>query len=82
MPSGDVDLDAAKTVLKQAMQQAKEEARRQITELEEAREPNPWLRHVRWVEHLGAFNREELRALVVPVKDDELELEVLCKAFN
>lgn len=40
MPSGDVDLDTAKTALKQAMQQAEEEARRQITEPEEAREPN------------------------------------------
>jgi hypothetical protein len=36
IPSGDVDLDAAKTKLKQAMQQAEEKARRQITELEEA----------------------------------------------
>ena len=34
--SGDVDLDAAKTALKQAMQQAEEDIRRQITEPEEA----------------------------------------------
>ena len=46
MLSGDVDLDAAKTELKQAMQQAKEDTRRQVTELEEAREPNPWLYRV------------------------------------
>jgi hypothetical protein len=64
------------------MQQVEEEARRQITELEEAREPNPWLRHIRWVEHLGAFDQEELRALVAPVKDDEPKLKVLCKAFD
>ena len=82
MPSGDVDLDAAKTELKQAMQQAEEEARRQITEPEEAREPNPWLRRVGWVEHLGTVNRDELRALVAPVKDNEPELDVLCKAFD
>lgn len=82
IPSGDVDLEAAKTELKQVMQQAEEEARRQITEPEEAREPNPWLRRVGWVEHLGAFDRGELRALVVPVKDDEPELEVLCRAFD
>jgi hypothetical protein len=36
MPSGDVDLDTAKTALKQAIQQVEEEARRQITEPEEA----------------------------------------------
>ncbi|KAH6702795.1 hypothetical protein BKA61DRAFT_704075 [Leptodontidium sp. MPI-SDFR-AT-0119] len=82
VPSGDVDLDAAKTALKQAMQQAEEEARRQITEPEEAREPNPWLRRVGWVEHLGAFDRKELRELVAPVKDDEPELDVLCRAFD
>ena len=46
VPSGDVDLEAVKTELRQAMQQAKEEARRQITEPEENREPNPWLRRV------------------------------------
>ena len=31
---------------------------------------------------MGAFDREELRALVAPVKDDEPELEVLCRAFD
>jgi hypothetical protein len=82
MPSRNVNLNAAKITLKQVMQQVKEEACRQITELEEAQEPNPWLCHVRWVEHLRAFNREELRALVTPVKDDKPELEVLYKAFN
>ncbi len=41
IPSGDVDLDAAKTELKQAIQQAEEDIRRQITEPEAAREPNP-----------------------------------------
>ena len=80
--SEDVDVDAAKTALKQAMQQAEEEARRQITEPEEAREPNPWLRRVGWVEHLRVFDRKELRDLVAPVKDDELELGVLCEAFD
>jgi len=79
---GDVDLDAAKTELKQAMQQAEEVVRRQITEPEAAREPNPWLRRVGWVEHLEGFDREELRALVAPAKDDEPELEVLCRAFD
>jgi hypothetical protein len=42
----DVDLEAIKKELGQAIQQAEEEARRQITESEEAREPNPWLRRV------------------------------------
>jgi hypothetical protein len=64
------------------MQQADEEQHRQITMPEESREPNPWLRRVGWVEYSEAFDREELRVLVAPVKDNEPELEVLCKAFN
>ncbi|KAK6591453.1 hypothetical protein H4I96_12363 [Botrytis cinerea] len=82
IPSGDVDLDAAKTVLKQAMQQAEEDIRRQITEPEAAREPNPWLRRVGWVEHSEGLDRTELQALVAPVRNDEPELEVLCRAFD
>jgi hypothetical protein len=46
MLSRDVNLEAIKAELNQAIQQANEEQRRQITELEEAREPNPWLRRV------------------------------------
>ncbi|KAK5279582.1 hypothetical protein LTR40_007588 [Exophiala xenobiotica] len=64
------------------MEQAEKETRRQITEPEAAREPNSWLRRVGWVEHLGGFDREELRALVAPVKDNEPELQVLCRAFD
>ena len=75
-------MDAAKTVLKQAMQQAEEEARCQITEPEEAREPNPWLYYIEWVEHLGVFDRKELRELITPVKDNKPELNVLYKAFD
>ncbi len=82
MPSGDVDLEAVKTELKQAMQQAEEDIRRQITELEKAREPNLWLRRVGQVKYLGVLDLKELRALVIPVKDDELELDVLYRAFN
>jgi hypothetical protein len=82
IPSGGVDLEAAKTELKQAMQQAEEDTRRQITELEEAQEPNPWLCRVGWVKHLEGFDQEELRALVALVKDNEIELEVLYKAFD
>jgi hypothetical protein len=75
-------LEAIKKKLNQEIEQASEEARRQITEPEEAREPNPWLRRVGWVEHSEGFDREELRALVAPVTDDEPELEVLCRAFD
>jgi hypothetical protein len=41
MPSGDVNLEAIKKKLNQEMEHANKEARRQITELEQAREPNP-----------------------------------------
>jgi hypothetical protein len=82
MLPGDVDLDVAKTALKQVMQQADDEARRQITVPEEAREPNPWLQRVGWIEHLGALDPKGLQALVALVKDDEPELDVLCRAFD
>ncbi|KAM3067126.1 hypothetical protein ACMFMG_011681 [Clarireedia jacksonii] len=82
IPPGEVDWEAIKQQLKQEMQQAEEEARHPITEPEEACEPNPWLRRVGWVEHLGALDRKELREWVAPVQDDEPELGVLCKAFD
>ena len=64
------------------MQQAEEEARRQITEPEEAREPNPRLRRVGRVAHPAAFDGDKLRELVSPVDDEEPELQVLRKAFD
>jgi hypothetical protein len=82
IPPGGVDLEAIKNKLSREMQQADEEQRRQITEPKESREPNPWLCRMGWVEHSEGHNREESRALVAPVKDDEPELEVLCKAFD
>ncbi len=82
MLSRDVDLEAIKKRLNQEMQQADEEQHRQITTLEESQEPNPQLRHVGQVEYSEAFDQEELRALVAPVKDNEPELEVLYKVFN
>ncbi|KAH9203290.1 hypothetical protein DL95DRAFT_256556, partial [Leptodontidium sp. 2 PMI_412] len=82
MPSGDIDLDAIKKELGQDIQQAKEEERHQIIEPDEAREPNSWLCRVGWVDHLGHFDRKELRELVAPVKEDEPELQTLCKAFD
>jgi len=82
MSPRDVDLEAIKKKLNQEIEQVSEEAHCQITEPEESREPNPWLHRVGGVEHLEGFDWEELRALVAPVKDDEPELEVLCKAFD
>jgi hypothetical protein len=79
---GDVDLEAIKKRLNREMQQADEEQRRQITKPEESREPNPWFSRMGWVKHLEGYDREELRALVAPVKDEEPELEVLYKAFD
>lgn len=82
MPSGDFDLEAIKKELGQAIEQAEEEERRQITEPEESREPNSWLRRVKWPRHLEGFDRKELRGLIAPVDEDEPELQILCKAFD
>ncbi len=56
MPSGDINLEAIKYKLSQAIEQANEEQRRQITELEESREPNLQLRRVGQVKYLEVFN--------------------------
>lgn len=77
-----IDLDAMKTVIKQAIKEAKAKAHHQVTKLEEARKPNPWLQRVRQVKHLGAFNQKELQAFVALVKDDKPKLDVLYKVFN
>lgn len=81
-PSGEGGFEVAKQELEQAMKQAAEEGSRAITEPEEAREPNAWLRRVGCVPHTERLDKKELRALVGPVGDDEPDLQVLCKAFD
>jgi RecQ family ATP-dependent DNA helicase len=82
VPPRDVGFEAAKQELEQALKQAEEEDRRQITEPEEAREASGWLRRMGWAGHLEGFDREALRALVAPVSEDEPQLQILCKAFD
>lgn len=62
--------------IKQELAEAikKEKVKRQITELEESKEPNTRLRRVGWASHLAGFDRIEMRELVTPIEDDELEL--------
>ena len=64
IPSGDSGFAAAKQELAAALEKADEEERRQITEPEESREPNPWLRRVGWASHLAGLDRKEMRELV------------------
>jgi RecQ family ATP-dependent DNA helicase len=64
------------------MRQAEEEGHHQITEPEESKEPNAWLRRVGWAAHLEELDRKELRELVAPADEDEPHLQVLCKAFD
>jgi hypothetical protein len=70
-PGGDIGFEAAKQELQRALKQAEEEERRQITEPEESKEPNVWLRRLGWAAHLGELDRKELRELVAPVDEDE-----------
>ncbi|KAH6684807.1 hypothetical protein B0J14DRAFT_555754 [Halenospora varia] len=80
--SGDINLEAIKKELGQAIKQAAEEEHCQITKLEEAREPNLWLCQVGWVDYLGHLDRKALRELVAPVKEDKPGLQILCMAFD
>ncbi|KAG9241063.1 hypothetical protein BJ878DRAFT_558988, partial [Calycina marina] len=73
---------AAKQEMEAVFRAAERKEREQIKELDEAREPNPWLRRVKWVAHLAPINREILESYVEPVGNDEPELQVLCKVFD
>ena len=74
--------EAAKRELEAALRKAELEERRVIKEAEESREPNPWLRRVRWAAHLVGLDKMELREWVETPREEEPKLEILCKAFD
>jgi RecQ family ATP-dependent DNA helicase len=82
IPSGDSGFAAAKQELAAALERANEEERRRVTEAEESREPNPWLRRVGWASHLAGLDRQEVRKLVGDAGADEPDLEVMCRGFD
>ena len=73
---------AAKRELEVALRKAEEKERRYIKEVEESREPNPWLRRVGWVAHLAGLDREEIRTWIEMPDNEEPDLQILCKAFD
>jgi hypothetical protein len=74
--------ESIKQGLEKELKEDDEKARRQITEPDEAQEPNPWLRRVGWASHLAGLDRKEIKEFVAPVGEDEPELQILCKAFD
>jgi hypothetical protein len=74
--------ESIKQELEKELQEDDEKARRQITEPDEAQEPNPWLRRVGWASHLARLDRKEIKEFVAPVGEDEPGLQILCKAFD
>jgi hypothetical protein len=64
------------------LRKEEEKERQCIKEAEESREPNPWLRRVRWAAHLAGMDRAEVRKWVELPTIDEPNLEILCKAFD
>ncbi|KAL3420487.1 hypothetical protein PVAG01_08986 [Phlyctema vagabunda] len=82
MASHESGFIAAKQRLSVVLKVAEEKERKQIIEPDEGREPNPWLRRVGWVPHLASLDRDEVRELVEPVEGDEVELQVVYKAFD
>ena len=80
--SQDYGFTAARQELEKELKEEDEKSRRQITEPEESREPNPWLRRVGWVSHLARLDCKELKELVALVEEDEAELQILSKAFD
>ena len=65
-----------------ALRKVEQEERRVVEEAEEAREPNPWLRRVGWAAHLAGLDRTELQEWIEMPDEEELELEILYKAFD
>jgi len=74
--------EAKKNELSEAIEKKEEEEDRKISEPDEAKEPSPWLRRVGWVSHLEGLDPKQLRKLMAPPRDEEPELQVLCKAFD
>jgi hypothetical protein len=61
----------------------KEAQRRKIEAMNESMEPNPWLRHTGWVQHLGHLDPVELQALVrAVIEEEEPELHIVHEAFH
>ena len=73
---------AAKRELEAALRKAEEKERQCIKEVDEAREPNPWLRRVGWAAHLAGLDRPKIRGWVEMPDNEKPKLQVLCKAFD
>ena len=80
---GEVDevWEAEQQIIEAMEAQADKEAQA-IQESDEGREPSPWLNRVGWISHLVGLDREKVRALAEPAGEEEIELQILGKAFE
>jgi hypothetical protein len=64
--------------IQRRIDRVEEEVRRKIEVSDKAQEPSPWLRRVKWDEHLHGKDRERLRTLIKPVDpEDECQKHVV-----
>ena len=81
IPSGDSGFKVAKQELAAALEKAKEEEQKKITEPEEAESQTRGYAGLDG-SYLAGLDLHEVRELVEPVEEDKVELQVLYKAFN
>jgi hypothetical protein len=68
--SRDGGFQVAKQELEEKIKQVEEAKRQQISETDEAKEPNSWLRRVGWVTGVGLCNGKKLRGFIAAVDDE------------
>jgi hypothetical protein len=73
----------AKRIIEARTAEAEKKQRRKIKVTDEAKEPNPWLRRVRWAHHLAEMDLEEMRELIRLVDEEkEVVLSAICNSFD
>lgn len=69
--------------IQRRIDKVEKEAKKKIEVSDKAQEPDPWLRRVKWDEHLQGLDRDRLRALIEPVNPEEEEdLVIIHKSFD
>ncbi|KFZ24703.1 hypothetical protein V502_00818, partial [Pseudogymnoascus sp. VKM F-4520 (FW-2644)] len=69
--------------IQRRIDKVEKEAKKKIEVSDKAQEPNPWLRRVKWDEHLQGIDRDRLRSLIEPVDpEEEDDLVIIHKSFD
>jgi hypothetical protein len=82
-PGGGSHEETAQKDVQKRIDKAKELERQRIEVADKAQEPGPWLRRVRWDQHLQGKDRDKLRELIQTVDpEEEAELSIIHDSFS